>query len=82
MKTRVLFVDDEEMVLQGLGDVHIDVAVELRLISSGIQKFTHSVRAYRNLIHPAHEVRTGMRIGEEEAKYRESKAANPDPEED
>jgi len=46
----------------------INVAVEMGRISPGIQKFSHSVRAYRNLVHPAQEVRTGMKIGEEEAK--------------
>lgn len=46
----------------------IDVAVELRLVSSGLEKLSHSVREYRNLVHPGNEIRNGLAFDEEEAR--------------
>ena len=49
----------------------IDVAVELELISSSTQSFGHSVREYRNLVHPGKEKRSNYKIQEEEADIAE-----------
>jgi hypothetical protein len=46
----------------------IEVAVELKLVNSSIEKFSHSVREYRNLIHPGNEVRNKLAVGAEEAR--------------
>ncbi len=46
----------------------IEVSVELGLVSSGAEKLSHSVREYRNLIHPGNEVRNKLTFGTEEAK--------------
>jgi hypothetical protein len=46
----------------------INVAVELKLVSDGVEKLSHPVREYRNLVHPGVEVRTGLKFGEQEAK--------------
>lgn len=47
---------------------YIDVAIDLGLIKEGVDKFAHSVRQYRNLIHPSLEIEGGLKAGEEEAK--------------
>lgn len=46
----------------------INVCVELGLVSSGIEKLSHSVRAYRNLVHPGNEIRNQLAFDEEEAR--------------
>jgi hypothetical protein len=46
----------------------IDVAVELLLVSAGIEKLSHSLREYRNLVHPGNELRNKLRFDAEEAK--------------
>ena len=46
----------------------IDVAVELPLVSAGIEKLSHSIREYRNLVHPGNELRNKLRFDAEEAK--------------
>jgi hypothetical protein len=46
----------------------IDVAVELSLVSDGINKLSHSLREYRNLVHPGNELRTKLRFDAEEAR--------------
>jgi hypothetical protein len=46
----------------------VSVARELKLISSGAEKLSHSLREYRNLIHPGKEIREGFKFGTEEAK--------------
>jgi hypothetical protein len=46
----------------------IKVSVELKLLSPSIDKLSHSVREYRNLIHPGNEIRNKLVFGEEEAK--------------
>lgn len=49
----------------------IDVAVELGFISAGAQKFGHSVREFRNLVHPGREIRFNLRVAVEEADIAE-----------
>lgn len=44
------------------------VAVELKLVSAGMQKLSHPVREYRNLVHPGNEIRSKLGFGAEEAK--------------
>lgn len=46
----------------------IDVTVELELVGSGVEKLSHPVREYRNLVHPGNEIRTGLEFDEEEAR--------------
>ncbi len=46
----------------------IDVAVELPLVSAGIEKLSHPIREYRNLVHPGNELRNKLRFDAEEAK--------------
>jgi hypothetical protein len=46
----------------------INVAVELDLVSSGVEKLSHSVREYRNLVHPGNEIRNKLAFDSEEAK--------------
>jgi hypothetical protein len=45
----------------------INVAVELKLVSPTVDKLSHSVREYRNLIHPGRELRSGLKTDREEA---------------
>lgn len=49
----------------------IDVAMELRLITPAVEKFSHGIRDYRNLIHPGKEVRSTHKLGAEEADIAE-----------
>lgn len=46
----------------------IDVAVELKLVSLGVQKLSHPLREYRNLVHPSNEIRKQLSFNAEEAK--------------
>jgi hypothetical protein len=46
----------------------IDVSVELGLVSQGVEKLSHPVREYRNLIHPGVELRKGLVFDGEEAR--------------
>lgn len=46
----------------------IDVAVELGIIGQDAQKLGHSVRDYRNLVHPGREIRSSLTIDEPEAE--------------
>ena len=46
----------------------IAVAVELKLVSAGAEKLSHSIREYRNLVHPGNEIRNGLSFGREEAR--------------
>lgn len=46
----------------------IKVAVELDLVSSGVEKLSHSIREYRNLVHPGNEIRNKLAFDSEEAK--------------
>ncbi len=46
----------------------INVAVELELVTSGIEKLSHPIREYRNLIHPGNEIRNNLHFDAEEAR--------------
>jgi len=46
----------------------INVSVELRLVTNGVERLSHPVRDYRNLVHPGNEVRNNLTFGAEEAK--------------
>lgn len=46
----------------------INVAVELKLVTSGIEKLSHPIREYRNLVHPGNEIRNNLHFDAEEAR--------------
>jgi hypothetical protein len=46
----------------------IDKAIEYNLVRPAAGKFSHSVREYRNLVHPGRVVREGLTIDAEEAR--------------
>lgn len=46
----------------------IEVALELNLVSPQVASLSHTVRSYRNLIHPGVELRLGLSVEPEEAK--------------
>jgi len=46
----------------------IDVAIELHLIGSSASKLSHSIREYRNLVHPGNELRSQLPVAQEEAR--------------
>lgn len=46
----------------------IEVAVEIKLVSAGVQKLSHPLRQYRNLVHPGNELRSKLYFDAEEAK--------------
>lgn len=46
----------------------INVSVELKLISAGVEKLSHSLREYRNLVHPGREIKENLTFDAEEAK--------------
>jgi len=46
----------------------IEVCVELKLIAPYAQTVSGATRAYRNLVHPGNELRTGLAFGAEEAR--------------
>lgn len=46
----------------------INVSLELKFVQSGVDKLSHSVREYRNLVHPGNELRRHLTFDEEEAK--------------
>jgi hypothetical protein len=46
----------------------INVAVDLKLVRTGVEKLSHSVREYRNLVHPGNELRNKLTFDAEEAR--------------
>lgn len=46
----------------------IKVAVELNLVNPGVERLSHSVREYRNLVHPGNEIRSRLTVEAEEAR--------------
>lgn len=53
-----------------LGEL-IDVAVELQVIETDAEQFSHGVRNYRNLIHPGKEMQSNQKVAVEEADIAE-----------
>jgi hypothetical protein len=45
----------------------IDVSVELDIVERAVKQLSHSVREFRNLIHPGHERRVGYKVRAKEA---------------
>ena len=51
------------------GLVHlILVSADLKLVPPGLDKLSHSIREYRDLVHPTVEVHSGLKISPEEAR--------------
>lgn len=51
------------------GLVHlILVAVDLKLVLPGLDKLSHSIREYRDLVHPTVELRSNLKVNPEEAR--------------
>lgn len=46
----------------------INVAVELDLVSAGVERLSHPLREYRNLVHPGNELRNKLSFDAEEAR--------------
>lgn len=46
----------------------IDVAADLKLVNLGASKLSHSLREYRNLVHPGVELKSSLKVEPEEAK--------------
>ena len=46
----------------------INVSAELKLVSAGVEKLSHTLREYRNLVHPGMEIRDKLTFDAEEAK--------------
>lgn len=46
----------------------ITVAVELNVVGLGVDKLSHSLREYRNLVHPGNELRSRLTVGREKAR--------------
>lgn len=46
----------------------INVSLELKIVSSSVEKLSQSVREYRNLIHAGNEIRKKLTFGQEEAR--------------
>jgi hypothetical protein len=46
----------------------INVSVDLKLVSLGVEKLSHSLREYRNLVHHSNEIRKKLAFDAEEAK--------------
>ena len=58
---------ESDITKWGLADL-ISVSVELGIVSPSVEKLSHSVRDYRNLVHPGKEIREKLRFDEEEAR--------------
>jgi hypothetical protein len=51
------------------GLVHlILVSVDIKLVPPGLDKLSHSIREYRDLVHPTVEVRSALKVNPEEAR--------------
>lgn len=46
----------------------IDVAVDIKLVKKEVARLSHTTREYRNLVHPGVEIRSGLKVEQEEAK--------------
>lgn len=59
--------DKADITRWDLSDL-INVAVDLKLVSAGVEKLSHPIREYRNLVHPGKEIRSELTFDAEEAK--------------
>ena len=51
------------------GLVHlILVSVDLKIVPPGLDKLSHSIREYRDLVHPTVELRSNLKVNPEEAR--------------
>lgn len=57
---------EQDITKWDLSDL-IDVCIELEFVNPGIEKPSHSVRQYRNLVHPGNEIRNKLEVAREEA---------------
>lgn len=48
-------------------DSIIDVSVDINIVNSSVGKLSHTIREYRNLIHPGKEKRSNLKVKAEEA---------------
>ena len=46
----------------------IKVSVEIEVVNEGVSVLSHSVRGYRNLVHPGNQLRNSLSANEEEAR--------------
>lgn len=46
----------------------IDVSVDLYPKLNALEKLSHTIRDYRNLVHPGNEIRNALKFGQEEAQ--------------
>ena len=46
----------------------IKVAVDLQVVGPGLEKLSHTVREYRNLVHPGNELRSKLTAEQEDAR--------------
>lgn len=46
----------------------INVCVDLKLIESGVKRFSYSIKEYRNLVHPGNELKNKLTFDAEEAR--------------
>lgn len=46
----------------------IKVAVDVKIVTPGIEKLSSPIREYRNLVHPGNELRNGLTFGQEESR--------------
>ena len=61
--------DGKVRIVQDWGLVYlILVAVELKLVNPGVDKLSHSIREYRDLVHPMVEIKTHLHVDVEEAR--------------
>jgi len=58
---------EQDFYKWGLSDL-IRVCVELGVVTASIEKLSHSVREFRNLVHPGVEMRKPLFFGKEEAR--------------
>jgi hypothetical protein len=58
---------EPDLAKWGLSDL-LRVCVELGVVTAGVEKLSHSVREFRNLVHPGVEMRKPLVFGKEEAR--------------
>lgn len=59
--------DQQDITRWSLSDL-IEVCVDLKLVTQGVEKLSHPIREYRNLVHPGRELREKLVFDAEEAR--------------